>query len=192
MQIIGVFVAAFVMSPVLNLLNNTVEGGIGGRELSAPQASLFASLARGFSGETALPWDMIALGVFVGAAILVVDAMLKRRGSTFRAHLMPIAVGMYLPFGIAISILLGGIIAHYHTRGSAAPDHDQLLQRGVLFSSGVIAGEALLSVGLACLTALGVQSLDPGLPAGVVTLISAITAAAVIVAFFKLTKPRLL
>ncbi len=192
MQIIGVFVAAFVMSPVLNLLNNTVEGGIGGRELSAPQASLFASLARGFSGETALPWDMIALGVFVGAAILVVDAMLKRRGSTFRAHLMPIAVGMYLPFGIAISILLGGIIAHYHTCGSAAPDHDQLLQRGVLFSSGVIAGEALLSVGLACLTALGVQSLDPGLPAGVVTLISAITAAAVIVAFFKLTKPRLL
>ena len=50
MQIAGVCVAAFIMSPVLNLLHNNIEGGIGGRELSAPQASLFASLARGFSG----------------------------------------------------------------------------------------------------------------------------------------------
>lgn len=189
MQIAGVFVAAFVMSPVLNLLNNNVEGGIGGRELSAPQASLFASLARGFSGETALPWNMIAIGVVIGGIVLVVDATLKRRGSSFRAHLMPIAVGMYLPFGLAIPILIGGIIAHVHSRGTPAADHDKVLHRGVLFSSGVIAGEALMSVGLACLTALGVQSLDLGLPTGLVTGISIVTAIVVVVGFLKLTKP---
>lgn len=190
MQIAGVFVAAFVMSPVLNLLNNNVDGGIGGRELSAPQASLFASLARGFSGETELPWDMILLGVLVGAVVLVVDSILKRRGSQFRAHLMPIAVGMYLPFGLATPILIGGIIAHRYCRGVPEPEHDRVLHRGILFSSGVIAGEALMSVGLACLTALGLQSLDLGLPASMVTVLSVITAVIVVVAFARLSKPR--
>ena len=189
MQIAGVFVAAFVMSPLLNLLNNNVEGGIGGRELSAPQASLFASLARGFSGETALPWNMIAIGVVVGAMVLVIDAYLKRRGGSFRAHLMPIAVGMYLPFGLAIPILIGGIIAHMHSRDMATTDHVRVLHGGVLFSTGVIAGEALMSVGLACLTALGVQSLDLGLSTGMVTTISIVTATVVVTGFIKLTRP---
>ena len=190
MQIAGVCVAALIMSPVLNLLNNNVEGGIGGRELSAPQASLFASLARGFSGETALPWGMIAIGVVVGSIVLVVDEYLKRRGGSFRAHLMPIAVGMYLPFGLAIPMLIGGIIAHLHSRGTPSTDHGRVLHSGVLFSSGVIAGEALMSVGLACLTALGVQSLDLGLSTGVVTTISIVTAIVVVAGFVKVTKPQ--
>ena len=189
MQIAGVFVAALIMSPVLNLLNNNVEGGIGGRELSAPQASLFASLARGFSGETVLPWDMIAYGVLLGIGILLVDAWLKKRGGSFRAHLMPIAVGMYLPFGLATPILIGGIIAHYHSKHVPPSEHERVLHRGVLFSSGVIAGEALMSVGLACLTALGLQSLDLGLPAGAVTSLSVVAAIAIVYAFYRLTKP---
>lgn len=190
MQIAGVCVAALVMSPVLNLLHNNIEGGIGGRELSAPQASLFASLARGFSGETALPWDMIGYGVIVGCIVLAVDAVLKKRGGSFRAHLMPIAVGMYLPFGLATPILVGGLIAHFHSRNTPPAEHDGVLQRGVLFSSGVIAGEALMSVGLACLTALGLQSLDLGLPAGLVTTLSIGAAITVIVIFFRLTRPQ--
>ena len=189
MQIAGVFVAAFVMSPVLNLLHNNIEGGIGGRELSAPQASLFASLARGFSGETQLPWDMIGYGVLVGGVILVVDWYLRVSGKKFRAHLMPIAVGMYLPFGLAAPILIGGLIAHFHSNGTPEAKHDKVLHRGALFSSGVIAGEALMSVGLACLTALGVQSLDLGLSTGLVTALSLVAAALAVWMFYKFTQP---
>ncbi len=189
MQIAGVFVAAFVMSPVLNLLHNNIEGGIGGRELSAPQASLFASLARGFSGETQLPWDMIGYGVLVGVVILVIDWYLKSTGKKFRAHLMPIAVGMYLPFGLATPILIGGLIAHLHSRGTDEASHDKVLHRGVLFSSGVIAGEALMSVGLACLTALGVQSLDLGLSGGLVTALSIAAAVFIVWMFHRFTQP---
>jgi len=189
MQIAGVFVAAFVMSPVLNLLHNNIEGGIGGRELSAPQASLFASLARGFSGETQLPWDMIGYGVLVGGVILVVDWYLRVSGKKFRAHLMPIAVGMYLPFGLAAPILIGGLIAHFHSKGTPEAKHDKVLHRGALFSSGVIAGEALMSVGLACLTALGVQSLDLGLSTGLVTALSLVAAALAVWMFYKFTQP---
>ena len=189
MQIAGVFVAAFVMSPVLNLLHNNIEGGIGGRELSAPQASLFASLARGFSGEGQLPWDMIGYGVLVGIVILIVDWYLKSTGRKFRAHLMPIAVGMYLPFGLAAPILIGGLIAHFHTRGIPEAGHDKVLHRGILFSSGVIAGEALMSVGLACLTALGVQSLELGLSTGLVTILSIAAAVFIVWMFHKFTRP---
>lgn len=189
MQIAGVFVAAFVMSPVLNLLHNNIEGGIGGRELSAPQASLFASLARGFSGEGQLPWDMIGYGVLVGAVILLIDRHLRLNGKKFRAYLMPIAVGMYLPFGLATPILIGGLIAHFHSRGTPEGEQDRVLHRGVLFSSGVIAGEALTSVGLACLTALGVQSLDLGLSGGMVTVLSVVAALAIVWMFQRFTRP---
>ncbi len=57
-RIAGVFVASFVMAPILTLLHNHTPGGIGGENLAAPQASLFASLARGFSGEGELPWRL--------------------------------------------------------------------------------------------------------------------------------------
>lgn len=189
MQIAGVAVGALVMAPTLNLLHNNVEGGIGGRELSAPQASLFASLARGFSGEGSLPWGLIAIGAGIGALILLVDWYLKKQGYKFRAHLMPIAVGMYLPFGLATPILIGGIFAFLHTRNSPEPEHDRLLHRGVLFSSGVIAGEALMSVGLAILTAVGIQALDLGLSSTVVALLSLLAAALIIAAFHRYTRP---
>ncbi len=69
---------------------------------------------------------------------------------------MPIAVGMYLPFGLATPILIGGLIAHSaFTRCTARDEHDRVLHRGVLFSSGVIAGEALTAVGLAGLGGVG-------------------------------------
>lgn len=189
MQIAGVAVAAFVMAPVLTLLHHNTPGGIGGRELAAPQASLFAALARGFSGSGELPWNMIAYGAGIGLAILALDAWLQRAGYKFRAHLMPIAVGMYLPFGLSAPILIGGLIAHFYTRSVEPQRHDAALHRGVLFSSGVIAGEALTSVGLACLAALGVQSLDLGLSQGLVTLVSCAVAAMVVFLFARWTRP---
>jgi len=160
MQIIGVAIASLVMAPVLTLLHENTEGGIGGRELPAPQAGLFAALAKGFAGEGDLPWNLISYGAIVGVVILVIDGVLKSKKTKFRMHLMPIAVGMYLPFGLATPILIGGIMAHFITRDSKTPaDEERVMQKGVLFASGVIAGEALLGVGLAGLAAMGVGSL---------------------------------
>ncbi len=153
MQIAGVAVAAFVMAPILNLLHHNTPGGIGGGELPAPQANLFASLAKGFSGKEALPWEMIGIGAGLGLAILVVDTLLKVYKIGFRAYLMPIAVGMYLPFGLATPILIGGLLAYWYSRNVPESEQHARLHRGVLFSSGVIAGEALTAVGIAGLAA---------------------------------------
>lgn len=190
MQIGGVAVASLVMAPVLTLLHNNTLGGIGGKELPAPQANLFANLARGFAGESELPWNMIAMGAGLGLLILVLDAVLRSRGSTFRAHLMPIAVGMYLPFGLAVPILIGGLIAHFYSRRAPQESHDRVLHRGVLFSSGVIAGEALTAVGLAGLVAVGISSVDFGLSGATVTILSVLVAPAIVAAFIYFCRPQ--
>ena len=116
MQIAGVAVAALVMAPVLQLLHDNTPGGIGGKELAAPQAQLFASLARGFFGQGELPWSLVALGAGLGVGVLFIDSMLAQRQASFRAHLMPIAVGMYLPFGLSVPIFMGGILSFLITK----------------------------------------------------------------------------
>ena len=190
MQILGVFVAAFVMAPILTLLHENTPGGIGGKELSAPQAGLFASLAEGFSGKGELPWNLIGIGAGLGIVILVIDEYLKRQKFKFRAHLMPIAVGMNLPFGLATPILIGGLIAYFYSRNIPEKDHEETLHRGVLFSSGVIAGEALTAVGIAGLAAWGIQALDFNLSTGTVTLLTGLAAIAIVVAFSLFTRPQ--
>ena len=99
MQIAGVAVASLVMAPIMQLLHENTPGGIGGRELAAPQAGLFASLAKGFFGDGILPWNMVLIGCALGAIILVIDYILETKSSSFRLYLMPVAVGIYLPFG---------------------------------------------------------------------------------------------
>jgi putative OPT family oligopeptide transporter len=160
MQLAGVVIAAFVMAPVMQLLHDAY--GIGSRELAAPQASLFASLARGFFGEEELPWGLVGLGAGVGIAILLLDSVIARRENSFRLHLMPIAVGLYLPFGLSVPIVVGGLI-EWVGRRSASKDRTKSSlpsQRGILFASGAVAGEALVGVGVAMLIGLGIEGPD--------------------------------
>jgi putative OPT family oligopeptide transporter len=184
MQLAGVVVAAFVMAPVLQLLHNAY--GIGSRELAAPQASLFASLARGFFGGEALPWGLVALGAVIGVVVLFVDAVIERRGASFRLHLMPIAVGLYLPFGLAVPIVVGGLIEWIGRRTTPAAS-DQPSQRGILFASGVVAGEALVGVGVAMLIGAGIDPLD--LSVSSTGMISLLAALAVVGVFFAASRP---
>ena len=188
MQIIGVGVASLVMAPILQLLHENTPGGIGGRELAAPQAGLFASLANGFFGDGNLPLDMVAIGAVLGILILTLDYFLfdKNKPGGFRLHLMPIAVGIYLPFGLSTPILIGGLIAYFLTRRSKpANTDDHVLQNGVLLSSGLIAGESLMGILLALFASAGITSINLGLQPGFVTGLTFLSAAGVIWWLYK-------
>ena len=188
MQIIGVGVASLVMAPILQLLHENTPGGIGGRELAAPQAGLFASLANGFFGDGNLPLDMVAIGAVLGILILTLDYFLfdKNKPGGFRLHLMPIAVGMYLPFGLSTPILIGGLIAYFLTkRSKLANTDDHVLQNGVLLSSGLIAGESLMGILLALFASAGITSIKLGLQPGFVTGLTFLSAAGVIWWLYK-------
>ncbi|HLG20082.1 MAG TPA: oligopeptide transporter, OPT family [Bdellovibrionota bacterium] len=155
----GVIVAALVMAPVLIAIHegslNAGTGGIGGRELSAPQAALFAALARGFFGDGTLPWNMVAIGMAIGVAILLADTILERIDSSIRLHVMPVAVGIYLPIGLSVPMMVGGIIQWISSRSSRK---EEVGRRGVLLASGIIAGESIVGVLLAMLAYKNITS----------------------------------
>ena len=189
MQVFGVAAASLVMAPVLQLLHDNTPGGIGGRELSAPQATLFKGLAEGFFGQGDLPWNMVSIGVGVGLAILVIDGILQHRGSSFRMFVMPVAVGMYLPLGLETPILVGGLLAYMASCGEKEVS-ERRLHRGVLYASGLIAGESLAGVGIALLASLGIARLELGGSGALITLLTVAGAAAILFSFRFFSRSR--
>ncbi|HEY0332123.1 MAG TPA: oligopeptide transporter, OPT family [Stenotrophomonas sp.] len=154
---IGAFSCALIMAPVLNLLANAY--GIGAptlehpNSLAAPQANLMASVARGLFGGQ-LPWTMIGLGAVVGAIVIALDEWLKSRGARFRVPVLAAAIGIYLPLELMVPIFLGGLLAHLVERFHKVKPHDEegrdrVHRPGVLFSAGLITGEALMGIAIA-------------------------------------------
>lgn len=153
MLAIGAISCALVMAPVLNLLAKAYGIGVPTADhpnpLLAPQATLMASVAKGmFGGE--LPWTLIWIGAAIGAVIIGIDEMQKKRGSSFRVPVLAAAVGIYLPLDLTVPIFLGGLLAHLVERATGMHNDpaaaERIHQKGVLFSAGLITGEALVGI----------------------------------------------
>lgn len=169
MQVVGVVTGAVVLVPVLLLLQ--AKYGIGEptiahpHPLSAPQATLMASLTRSVFGA-GLPWSLVGLGAAIGVLVILADRLLERRGSDFRLPVLAVALGVYLPLKLSAAIFAGGVIAELAKR--AAGWGDDPSRRGLLFAAGLITGEALMGIMLAVPIAL--TALWPGLGADPFTL----------------------
>jgi putative OPT family oligopeptide transporter len=156
MLAVGAASSALVMAPVLNLLAKAYGIGVPTAEhpdpLLAPQATLMASVAKGmFGGE--LPWGMVAIGAAIGACVIAFDLWLKKRGAEFRAPVLAVAVGIYLPLELSVPIFLGGLIAHLVERRLGvhgdSGEGERAKRNGMLFAAGLITGEALMGIFIA-------------------------------------------
>ena len=149
MQAVGVVSAVLLMAPILNLLLQAY--GIGAptaeqpNSLLAPQATLMASVAQGVFGD-GLPWSMVAGGAGIGIVIIVIDEWAKRSGRAWRAPVLAVAVGIYLPLELAVPIAVGGVLAHIVGRRQGAAERGRT---GMLFAAGLITGEALVGIVMA-------------------------------------------
>jgi putative OPT family oligopeptide transporter len=147
-QSLGVISAVVFMAPILNLLLNAY--GIGARTpehpnaLLAPQANLMASVTLGVL-RGGLPWGMIAAGAVIGAVIIAIDVYLERRRAGWRAPVLAVAVGIYLPLELSIPILAGGVISFLAARRLPSGANAQA-GHGVLFAAGLITGEAMIGI----------------------------------------------
>lgn len=157
MLAIGAVSSALVMAPVLNLLAQAYGIGVPTAEhpnpLLAPQATLMASVSKGLFGGQ-LPWGMIGIGAVIGIGIIMIDEILKARGSTFRTPVLAVAVGIYLPIELMTPIFLGGLIGHFANRslrksGCSETDLERRGRKGLLFAAGMITGEALMGIAIA-------------------------------------------
>ena len=138
MQIIGTISAALSLGFVLQVLHSAYIIGEG---LKAPQATLMQSVAEGvFNGS--LPWSMVYAGMLIGVIIIILDIYQKKKNSSFRLPVLAVAVGIYLPIELSTPIFIGGILSSLTNKYNSN-------NRGILFASGLITGEALIGIFLA-------------------------------------------
>jgi len=153
--LIGAIASSFLMAPILNLL---IAGyGIAGTAtaragaLAAPQAFLMAKVTEGvFHGG--LPLTTIATGAALAAILGVADRYLERAGSSWRTPIMPVAIGLYLPFGLSVTIFLGALIHAFF--GAENSDESG---PGILLAAGLVTGEALTGVASGAMVTAGLK-----------------------------------
>ena len=151
-EIIGVIAAAAVLAFPLMALDKVYV--IGSVELPAPQAGLMAMMANGIVGGE-MAWPLVIVGMFLAVGLILIGSPSP----------MLIAVGMYLPFFSTAAIFVGGLIKmllekKLEKANATEEEKTKAENSGILLSSGFIAGEALMAVGLAFLV-LGADFWDP-------------------------------
>lgn len=139
-ELLGAVVAAFTIGGVLLLLNSA--WGFGTTELAAPQATLMKMITEGVMNGN-LPWALVFIGVFAAVVVEILGI-----------PVLPVAIGLYLPLELSATIAIGGVIRWIVDKKSA--DSDNEAGGGILFCSGLIAGEGLVGILLAILAVVGV------------------------------------
>ena len=159
--VFGVIFGSLVIPPVLGLLNTAYgfagTAGAGSNALAAPQAALISALAQGVLGGH-LNLQMLGLGAVVGVVAIAVDEGLGRAG---RMRLPPLAMGLglYLPMGLALALVIGAVIGHVYDRWAAHTANPAFAKRlGVLTATGLIVGESLFGVVYAGIVAVAGKS----------------------------------
>lgn len=142
-ELIGAVVSAFTIGGVLLLLNNAWE--FGSEALSAPQATLMKMITEGVMNGN-LPWSLVFIGVFIGIVIEILGI-----------PILPVAIGLYLPLELSATIMVGGAARWFVDKRSSEKEKKNEASGGILFCSGLIAGEGLVGILLAILAVVGVS-----------------------------------
>ena len=164
-RFIGVASAAVTVPFVVVALDQVY--GIGTPSLPAPQSYVMASIARGvFLGQ--MNWAMFVMGIVVALILIYLEK-----------PVMAVAIGIYLPFTLTLPIMIGGILKYYSdefvkkkvelldrpNEGLSEPEtekrisglQEKITNQGILFASGLIAGEAIVGVIIAGLVIAGLH-----------------------------------
>jgi putative OPT family oligopeptide transporter len=164
-MIFGVVSISLVVGAIISVLDQAFR--IGSPEFPAPQSFLMAGIVQGVLGGDML-WPYIIAGGVLAFVLILIDL-----------PVLPVAIGIYLPFTLSIPIFIGGSIRHLTDKymkgrfGSAEEEEisdwelaikqtdikpkEKAIRTGLLFSAGLVAGEALTGVVVAVLVVLGIQ-----------------------------------
>ena len=138
-ELIGCVVSAIAIGGIMYLLS--AAWSYGSNELPAPQAMLMKMVVEGVMGGN-LPWTLVLTGVFIAIVVRVLGI-----------PVLPFAIGLYLPIYLSTPIMAGGLLRCYLEKRKYASEKakNDCVQSGVLYTSGLIAGEGLIGILLAVL-----------------------------------------
>lgn len=163
-ELIGAVVSAVTIGGVLVLLDSA--WGFGTTELAAPQATLMKMIIEGVM-EGNLPWALVFIGVFIAIVVEILGI-----------SVLPVAIGLYLPLELSATIMIGGVIRWFVDKKKADREENKDANSGILFCSGMIAGEGLVGILLAILAVVNVAgkidlsgSFTTGIIGGVVLMV---------------------
>ncbi len=143
-EILGVTAAALAIGGTLYILDSA--WGFGSDELGAPQATLMKLIIEGVMGGN-LPWGLVLIGVCIALVVELIGI-----------PVLPFAIGVYLPVQLNACIMIGGVIRLAMEKLKKSEDEKkEIINDGVLFCSGMIAGEGLVGILLALLAVFGVD-----------------------------------
>ena len=153
-EMIGVLAAAPFLAIVIQALDKAYK--IGSPDLPAPQSFLMAGIVKGVLGGD-MVWPFVIAGMVLAIILILTDL-----------PVLPVAIGIYLPFTLAIPIFSGGVIrgiTNRHLKKKFGGDEDEevsdwelaikqkdvkpkekVIRSGLLLTAGLIAGEALMGV----------------------------------------------
>lgn len=141
-ELIGAVVSAVTIGGVLVLLDSA--WGFGTTELAAPQATLMKMIIEGVM-QGNLPWALVFIGVFIAIVVEILGI-----------SVLPVAIGLYLPLELSATIMIGGVIRWFVDKKKADKEENKDANSGILFCSGMIAGEGLVGILLAILAVVNV------------------------------------
>ncbi len=145
-EVVGVIAAAFAIGGTLYLLDSA--WGFGSDQLAAPQATLMKLIIEGVM-EGNLPWPLVFTGVFIAVVVELIGI-----------PVLPFAIGVYLPVQLNACIMVGGLVRlALDKMKKPEDDKKRIVNDGILFCSGMIAGEGLVGIILALLAVIGVDKL---------------------------------
>ncbi|KPK98212.1 MAG: hypothetical protein AMJ90_09940 [candidate division Zixibacteria bacterium SM23_73_2] len=148
MEFVGLLAPALVMGFTIFLLNAAfgfVRSEAHPAPLLAPQANVMATIVNGVMTGN-IPWLYIIVGVMLASAIELVGI-----------SSLPFAIGLYLPLELSTPIMAGGLIALVLGKVARAQEAGKRHEHGILFGSGLVAGDALIGVMIAFLIAFSTQ-----------------------------------
>lgn len=144
-EIIGVVAAALAIGGTLYLLDSA--WGFGTKELGAPQATIMKLIIEGVI-EGTLPWTLVFIGVFIAVVAEIIGI-----------PVLPFAIGVYLPVHLNACIMAGGLVRlALDKMKKEEQKKKEIVNDGILFCSGMIAGEGLVGILLALLAVFGIDS----------------------------------
>jgi len=144
-EVIGVVASSVAIAGTLYLLD--AAWGFGSEQLGAPQATLMKLIIEGVMDGN-LPWALVFIGVFVAVVAEVIGI-----------PVLPFAIGVYLPVQLNACIMVGGLIRLALDKlKKNKEEKERIVNDGILFCSGMIAGEGLVGILLAFLAVFGLDS----------------------------------
>ncbi len=140
-EILGAGFSATLAGLILIALHKAYT--LGSSSFPAPQGRLLQTIIDGIMGGT-LPWKLLALGaIFALLAELIGVSSLS------------FAIGLYLPISTSSSLIFGGLLNSLIRKKTQGKDYEGADKRATLFSSGLIAGGAIVAVIIAVLKIVG-------------------------------------